>query len=971
MNRPFTALAVLLSLSLGEARQQQLDCGSHGDKWKEELQLHRVAKKRGVKRLRRANAALAVGEREIGGMSVQPDAGDIAILDDSDGVVSRRNTFNLDGKTLRFLPVSNKYRYELADGDYDAAAASSGSSLSGLGDDDSRDKALPFPFPFFGANYRSVFINSDGNLTFGTGDVGITDRSLGRMTAGAPRISPLFADLDPSQGGSSVRVLAEAGRFVVSWVQVPEFSDAGTGRPQTFQARLYPDGKIEFAYSGTMAKDTIVGIGPGGLQGSSSLVSFATPSPQLYSSTVAERFAGQEEVDIFTAAQKFYLTHEDSYDYLVIYNALGVSAASGAVAFESTLRNNRSGYGDEKVDVGNEAGSKRRLQAILNMGPLDQYPRDPNAPVPARITTKDTSLSVLGHEAGHLFLAYVSVRDPDNPDARPMLGRQGSHWAFNFNSEASLLEGNRIRDNGPGASPRFTTVATVEGYAPLDQYLMGFRPPEEVPDTFLVMNPSLGNAARAPQAGVSFNGERRDIRLQEIIDLEHPRIPDSTVSQRGFRMAFLLVTPNGKGATADQLQQMETLRSQFQDYYRRASSDRATAETTLKRAIQISTFPAAGVVTGATASATITLERPAVTPLVVLLSSRSGSLKVPPSITVPAGQTQAVFEFTGLQAGTDDLIARPSDDRYASVTSKIQIAAPQSVKLTLEGGDRQPVIAGTALAQAISFRVTDGNELPYPGVSVQARVSDGGTVTPATGVTDENGVVQFRWAPGSGDVNELRATLAAGASAVATAVGRPSFSAAAVVNAASFASGITPGGIATIFGSNLSGTPGSKVEVLLNGRPAPIFYADSRQINLYVPEDVTGAAIDVTVRTSVASSQSLRVPATAVSPGIFFDAASGFGAILVNGTGQVAAVRPTSSGEFLEVYGTGLGRDAARVEAQIAGVSAPVLFGGLAPGFTGLNQVNVKVPGGVPSGMQSLVLIVNGLRSNEVKIRVR
>jgi hypothetical protein len=74
----------------------------------------------------------------------------------------------------------------------------------------------------------------------------------------------------------------------------------------------------------------------------------------------------------------------------VIYNALSIPASSGAVAFETTVRNNRSGYGDEKVDVGDEAGSGRRLQAILNMGPLDQYPADPTAVVPARMTSKDT-----------------------------------------------------------------------------------------------------------------------------------------------------------------------------------------------------------------------------------------------------------------------------------------------------------------------------------------------------------------------------------------------------------------------------------------------------------------------------------------------------------------------------------------------------------------------------------------------------
>ena len=41
-------------------------------------------------------------------------------------------------------------------------------------------------------------MNSDGNLTFTAADNASTDRSLGRMTAGPPRISPLFDDLDPA-----------------------------------------------------------------------------------------------------------------------------------------------------------------------------------------------------------------------------------------------------------------------------------------------------------------------------------------------------------------------------------------------------------------------------------------------------------------------------------------------------------------------------------------------------------------------------------------------------------------------------------------------------------------------------------------------------------------------------------------------------------------------------------------------------
>ena len=150
---------------------------------------------------------------------------------------------------------------------------------------------------------------------------------------------------------------------------------------------------------------------------------------------MAERFSGADSVDIFSAAQKFYRNHEDSYDYLVIYNTMSIPADTSAVAYEVTVRNSRSGYGDPKTDVGIQAGSQKRLQAILNMGPLTQYPKDPGAKVPARLSVGDTPLTVIAHETGHLFLAYVSVEDESGN--LPMLGFQSAHWNFLFNSEAA------------------------------------------------------------------------------------------------------------------------------------------------------------------------------------------------------------------------------------------------------------------------------------------------------------------------------------------------------------------------------------------------------------------------------------------------------------------------------------------------------------------------------------------------------
>ena len=55
----------------------------------------------------------------------------------------------------------------------------------------------------------------------------------------------------------------------------------------------------------------------------------------------------------------------------------------------------------------------------------------------------------------------------------------------------------------------------------------------------------------------------------------------------------------------------------------------------------------------------------------------------------------------------------------------------------------------------------------------------------------------------------------------------------------------------------------------------------------------------------------------------------------------------------------------------IAGQAATVQFSGLAPGFPGLYQVNVEVPAGVPSGVQPVVLKINGVTSPAANLPVQ
>ncbi|HXS96812.1 MAG TPA: hypothetical protein VN736_19560 [Candidatus Limnocylindrales bacterium] len=678
------------------------------------------------------------------------DIGNIALVEDAGGVVQRQNQFNLDGHTLTFTPATAdaaRYTYAVATAVPDASTSAS-TPLTGLGDDDAQRLLLPFPFPFFGTTYSAVYVNSDGNLTFGIAESSSTQRSLGRLTAGPPRIAPLFDDLNPSQSGT-VAFFAQPDRFTVTWTSVPEFSDTNTGPTESFLVVLYPDGRIQFGYFGVNPTSAVVGITPGGLARGTALVDFRTDPSSTYVSTVAEVFGNSLTIDIIAAAQQFYQTHDDAYDYLVIYNAMGIPAlGEGTVAYEQTVRNSGSGYGVSAIDDGFEFGSRARLRAVLNLGPLSQFPTDPNALVPPRAPQHDTPLTILAHEAGHLFLAYASIPGATASASPPMLGFQLAHWSFLYDSEASLLEGERIADRGTNAATEFVTTDITQGYSPMDQYLMGFRTAAQTPDTFVVTNPLPNYSAFQHQfSGIEFNGVRRNISVNDIIAAEGPRIPDSTVAQRHFRFAFIVLTAAGSQPSAADLAQIDTYRRQFETFFAQAASGNAAADTTLKHALEFTLAPAAGVIAGASATGTVAIARPSRTPVTIHLTAQGGHARLPAAVTIPAGATAASFPLAGLVPGVDEVTATPSDGAYETAYARVRVAGDSTPELKQVGSN------------PLTVQLTDADGLPYPGAGILASPSADGAVVPAEAFTDAHGLVTFQWHAGVPGLNFLRLTV--------------------------------------------------------------------------------------------------------------------------------------------------------------------------------------------------------------------
>ncbi len=499
------------------------------------------------------------------------DVGDIAIVQDEGDILLAANQYDLRALGLRFTRNgSGGYDVRRIDGTFRQTL---GTPLT-LSDDDSQSVPIPFGFQFYGATQSTAFVNSDGNITFGEADKASTERNVSRLLTGPPRIAPFLADLDPSAGGR-VYVHAASDQYTATWCGVQGFDSTDT---TTVQATVLPDGTVEMKYGDPITlAEAVVGISPGHT-GDFRPVNLSDTGPTAGGGgAIGERFSKNRQLDAVALGQKFYRTHPDSYDQLVVWADARV--AQDAFAYETTIANEIRGIGVDVYDVSRDFGSAGRLRSIVQMDLISKYPDDPTQ----KFLGENNTLSLIGQEAGHRWLAFLDFRDHTGERSELLLGRDRAHWSFFCDSDASVMEGNDIEDMGGGS---FRTIAAVQRYSPLDQYAMGLLSEAAVPPFFYVESPTNVQppTARedAPKVGVFFNGTRRDVLIKDVVDVLGPRIPSADQSAKVHRQAFIyLVTTGGSGNPAH-IAKIDQIRKQWEAFFFQATSRRMSAITTLR-----------------------------------------------------------------------------------------------------------------------------------------------------------------------------------------------------------------------------------------------------------------------------------------------------------------------------------------------------------------------------------------------------
>jgi uncharacterized protein (TIGR03437 family) len=227
---------------------------------------------------------------------------------------------------------------------------------------------------------------------------------------------------------------------------------------------------------------------------------------------------------------------------------------------------------------------------------------------------------------------------------------------------------------------------------------------------------------------------------------------------------------------------------------------------------------------------------------------------------------------------------------------------------------------------------------------------------------------------------------------------------AGVQNAANGSTSVAPGGLISVYGSQLSATNIATSQIplptalgesclVVNGTPIPLLYVSATQINAQLPLNAAGN-VTMSIHTPAGVSDNYNFVVDTAAPAVFLTGTAGpetgLAAIYRAQNGQlVTPTNPLRPGDTVVIYLTGMGPTTPEVAAgeetpptlltsvtqsptlTLGSSNLSVLYAGLVPGFvSGLYQINATVPAGVTQGDSMPLVISQAGGSTTLNVRV-
>lgn len=223
----------------------------------------------------------------------------------------------------------------------------------------------------------------------------------------------------------------------------------------------------------------------------------------------------------------------------------------------------------------------------------------------------------------------------------------------------------------------------------------------------------------------------------------------------------------------------------------------------------------------------------------------------------------------------------------------------------------------------------------------------------------------------------------------------PSYSAGSIVNSATnLPTGFAPNTIVSIYGDNLSYSTGSilpgsttlprtlgGVTVYFGLEFANLYYVSPRQINLLIPNDLVPGPVNIKIVREGVVGPAVTMMLDETAPGMFELNPTTIIATHAGGS-LITPDSPAQPSEIIVIYAVGLGRTVPDLlPGQVATRAQPiqhlkdmqvllngnpldpsmVLYAGTTPGFAGLYQVNVQLPGDLPGSPEVRIQILGDI----------